>query len=458
MSGATIRAQAKQAAMISCPANEVLYGGARGGGKSFATLLDWHRHRSRWGGKANGILFRRSMPELEDMLNKARKLYPATGGTYATQARTWQWPDGSWLKLRYLERDADADRYQGHEYNWMAFEEAGAWSKPDALDMLRATLRSADGVRHRLVLTANPGGVGHNWLKARYVDPRPPMRVHTDGDGWSVCYIPATVADNPILIREDPGYIARLRQSAPSPAILKAWLEGSWDIVAGGIFDDLWNREKHVLPVFDVPQSWRIDRSFDWGSSKPFSVGWWAESNGETAIIGGKPRTFPRGSLIRVGEWYGWSGKPNDGARMLAVDIARGILERELSMGWRARVKVGVADSAIFATENGNCIADDMARIGVRWEPADKSPGSRINGWQMVRKMLKAAGEDRPEDAGLWAVDSCTHYIRTLPTLPRDARKPDDVDSDAEDHCADEVRYRCSAVRKTPSFARVLGV
>lgn len=143
---------------------------------------------------------------------------------------------------------------------------------------------------------------------------------------------------------------------------------------------------------------------------------------------------------------------------MLATEIARGIIERERAMGWTGRVQTGVADSAIFATENGNCIADDMARIGVRWEPADKSPGSRINGWQMVRKMLRNAAADVPEEAGLYAFDTCRQYARTLPTLARDERKPDDVDSDGEDHVADEVRYRCSFIRKGATLARVLGV
>lgn len=454
-----IRPQRKQLMMLSCPANEILYGGARGGGKSFCAILDWHRHRSTYGKHANGILFRKSMPELEDMLNKARKLLPQTGGVYATQAKTWHWPDGSWLKFRYLERDSDADRYQGHEYNWIGFEEAGNWPRPDALDLLRATLRSADGVKHRMVLTANPGGVGHNWLKAKYIDPIKPMRMRTDAHGWSVCYIPATVSDNPMLLKSDPGYLQRLRDSAPNDAILKAWLDGSWDIVAGGMFDDVWNPDRHILRPFDIPRGWKIDRSFDWGSSRPFSVGWWAEADGTEAIMAdGTRRAFPRGSIIRIGEWYGWNGKPNEGCRMLATEIARGILQREADMGIKGRVQSGPADSAIFATENGNCIADDMLRIGVRWDAADKSPGSRVNGWELVRKFLKSAGADRPEYPGMWVFDTCRHFIRTLPVLPRDERKQDDVDSDSEDHVADEVRYRASARNRTASAARVVGL
>ena len=445
-----LRAQARQLRFLSCPAHEVLYGGARGGGKSWATLLDWLRHEQQYGAKAKGILFRRTMPELEDMLSKAGEMFPSMGGTFKAQSKTWEFPSGARLKFRYLERDSDADRYQGHEYNWMAFEEAGNWPSPKPLDKLKACLRSADGVRHRLVLTANPGGVGHNWLKARFIDPVPPgVFQHLPG-GWARVYIPAKVTDNPALLRSDPGYVERIKEAAGSPEMLKAWLDGSWDIVAGGMLDDVYRAEVHELDHFDIPQGWRIDRAFDWGSSKPFSVGFWAESDGtEATFADGTRKAWPRGTLFRIGEIYGWNGRPNEGSRKLAVEVAREILAYQKDLPWGSRVRPGPADNSIFDAENGVCIADDMAKLGVRWERSDKSPGSRKTGWEALRRMLKACLATPMEEPGLFVFKGCRQFIRTIPTLPRDEKKQDDVDTDAEDHIADETRYRVLAVRKT---------
>ena len=456
--GREIRPQRRQADLISCPANEIAYGGARGGGKSFGVLLDWIMHERKYGKQAKGILFRRSMPELEDMLSKAEDLLPAVGGRYKLQAKTWVFPSGAKLKFRFLDKDKDADLYQGHEYNWMCFEEAGNWPSPKPLDKLKACLRSADGVRHRLILTCNPGGVGHNWLKARFVDAAPAFQIHIDADGWSRVFIPAKVQDNPALLNADPGYVGRIRAAAGSPAMEKAWLEGLWNIVAGGMLDDVYREDVHELAPFTIPSSWTIDRSFDWGSSKPFSVGWWAESDGtEATLPDGARRAWPRGSVFRIAELYGWNGNPNEGCKLLAVEIARRIVQIQSEVTWGGRVKPGPADSSIFDAENGVCIAADMERMGVRWERSDKSPGSRKTGWEALRRRLKAGLQFPMEEPGLFVFNTCRDgWIRTVPVLPRDPIKTDDVDTDAEDHAGDETRYRLLAVKPTLQRPRVL--
>lgn len=444
-----VRPQRRQARFLSCPANEVLYGGARGGGKSWATLLDWLRHEKHYGALAKGILFRRTLPELEDMQSKAETLFPSCGGTFKGQAKTWHFPSGAKLKLRYLERDSDADRYQGHDYNWIAFEEAGCWYNPKPLDKLKACLRSAEGVRHRLVLTANPGGVGHNWLKARFVDPVPAETIQKLEGGWTRVYIPAKVTDNPALLKADPGYIERIKDAAGSPEMLKAWLEGSWDIVAGGMFDDVWDLGIHAIDPFDIPASWRIDRSFDWGSSKPFSVGFWAQSDGTEAVLrDGTRKAWPRGTMFRIAEIYGWNGQPNEGCKKLAVEVARDIDKMQKEVPWGGRVKPGPADNSIFDAENGVCIADDMAKLGIRWERSDKSPGSRKTGWEAMRRLFKACKQHPMEEPGMFVFNTCRQFLRTIPTLPRDANKTDDVDTHSEDHIADETRYRALAVMR----------
>ena len=252
--------------------------------------------------------------------------------------------------------------------------------------------------------------------------------------------------------------------SASNEAMARAWLDGSWDFVAGGMFDDVWDQKRNVVPSFKIPSSWRLDRSFDWGSSAPFSVGWWAQSDGsDLELDDGRVVSTVRGDLFRVREWYGWTGRPNEGKRMLAVDVAKGIVEREILWGWRTqdtcRVKAGPADSAIYTVENGVCIAHDMlspVRLdgqiykGVSWTPADKRPGSRKLGWEMMRKLIRNA-QPNPEGPrelpGLFVVErECKQFLRTVVSLSRDEKDLDDVDDKAEDHIGDETRYRVRAV------------
>lgn len=429
-----------QMALLSCPIEEVFFGGARGGGKTFGFLGDWISHAYEYGAHARGIFFRRTNDELDEVQRVATLLFVPLGASYHTQKRIWTFSNGATIKLRFLDRDAHADKYQGHSYTWIAFDELTNWASPTPLDKLRACLRSGEApIPKSLRLSGNPGGVGHNWVKARYIDPAPPFTPIYDKevDSWRV-FIPSRLEDNPSLTLNDPDYWKRVVASANgNQALIDAWRWGSWDIVAGGMFDDVFRREKHVLEPFEVPSTWYVDRSFDWGSSKPFAVCWWAEADGTIAPNG---KTYPPGTLFMINEWYGWNGKPNEGCKMLASEIAEGILEREAEMG--IDVAAGPADSSIFDSENGNCIAEDMAERGVYWTRADKSPGSRKAGWEKMRNRFKAAWEFPMEDPGLFFFSNCIHAIRTIPVLPRDPKKTDDVDTNADDHQGDSCRYR----------------
>jgi hypothetical protein len=443
--------------LLSCPCQEIFYGGARGGGKSYGVLLDYLKHVAEHGKGTKGIMFRRTLPELEDMQEKAIRILPGFGFRYNTQPHIWRHPCGAYLKMRFLDRDEHAQLYQGHEYNWMGFDDVGTWPNPAPIDKLRATLRAPG--RKRMLLTGNPGGPGHNWLKRKYIDPAPPLVVVRDDAFWSHVFIPAKIADNPKLLEENPGYVNQLKASGPE-WLVRAWLEGDWDVVAGGMFDDVWNTARHVIEPFKIPLTWTIRRAFDWGSSKPFSLGWWAEADGATPIqlppevitghglpvplvlSGYRERLYPRGTMFRIGEWYGWNGTPNQGLKMTAAEIGRQLLARESSAGWAGRVRPGPADSAIFEVENGKSVAADFDSVGVRWEPAIKGPGSRVQGWERLRKLLKASLTWPMEGPGMFVFNTCrSGWIRTVPTLPRDLRKPDDVDSAAEDHAGDETRY-----------------
>ena len=455
-----------QQLLIWATVEEILFGGARGGGKTYGILGDWLVHASKYGKNARGILFRRTYSEFEEVLDQTQRIFPLLGAKYRVQKKTWFFPNGATLKMRYLLRDADASKYQGQQYTWMGFEELGNWASSVPIDALKACLRSPHGVPVRWVATANPGGVGHNWIKARFITPAPPGKIHKDpSTGVKRVFIPSKLEDNPILLKNDPGYIDRLK-GVGADWLVEAWLSGNWDIVAGGMFDDVWKSSIHEIEPFPIPKSWAITRSFDWGSTKPFSVGWWAESDGTEVppspaekAAGLPGRIFPKGTLFRIAEWYGWNGKkPNEGIRELAVNVAKGIREKEQLM--KLTVYTGPADPSIFAAENGVCIANDMAMPpgSIRWEPADASAGSRKTGWERMRKMIKAATVYPMEEPGLFVFNTCRQFIRTVPCLPRDMKDPDDVDTEAEDHIGDETRYRCMWKRGTVKGAKLTGV
>jgi len=442
-----------QADLLSCPANEVMYGGARGGGKTHGVCLDWYAHQEKNGAHASGIIFRRTYPELENVIETSREIFAPLGANYVTNE--WRFPNGSNLKLRHLDKDKDADKYQGHQYTFAGFDEAGNWPNPGPIDKLRACLRNTYGIKPRMVLTSNPGGPGHNWLKRRFVDPAAPLSIQyieqLDADGepidpWTRVFIPSRVEDNKILTKSQPGYVAQIRDSGPK-WLVDAWLKGNWNIVAGGAIDDLWEPDedgtpKHVVRPFAIPAGWRIDRSYDWGSSSPFSVIWWAEADGETFTDGdGYEAWVPKGTVFAIAEWYGANDKA-EGLLMTDAEVAKGILQRELLLGFKGRVKPGPADNQIFSVIGGYCIADEMSANGVHWEHSNKGSGSRINGLQILRDRLSASLSFPMEKPGLFIFDTCVSWISHVPMVQRDPMNIEDVDTKCEDHEYDASRYR----------------
>ncbi|MGH9339084.1 MAG: hypothetical protein ACRD1R_05740 [Acidobacteriota bacterium] len=228
----------------------------------------------------------------------------------------------------------------------------------------------------------------------------------------------------------------------------------------GGIVGDIWNEATHVIEPFEIPAGWHIDRSFDWGSTKPFSVLYFAEADGETParLKDGTGRLYQKGTLFVIAEIYGWNGKPNQGCRYSNGEIARSVKAKEKDLPWGSRVKPGPADTQIFNVTSGDSIAADMQRVGVRWTEADKGPGSRVNGAQKIRSMLAAALKEKQEQPALYFFNTCEHGIRTLPILARDPVKPDDADSEGEDHWWDGLRYRVLHQRKELRRLQVTGI
>lgn len=272
-----------QQSLVRCPVDEIFFGGARGGGKTDAMLGKFALKQKLYGKDAIGVFFRKTREDLKEAIERSKDIYGPLGAVYNEQRKQWTFLSGARLKFEYLERDKDAQNYQGHSYTDLFFEEITNWPSPDPINKLRATLRSGAGVPCQFHATGNPGGPGHQWVKARYIDPAP--------EGWKILweefenpftgekvelsrvFIPSKLSDNPTLMA-DPGYIARLYQSG-SKELVRAWLHGDWDVIEGAFFD-CWNPQQHVVAPFDIPKEWMRFRSCDWGSAKPFSVGWWA--------------------------------------------------------------------------------------------------------------------------------------------------------------------------------------
>jgi hypothetical protein len=313
----------------------------------------------------------------------------------------------------------------------------GQWPTHEPLNMMRATLRSVEGVRSVLLCTGNPGGPGHQAAKARWIDPAPNgYKVLTDPTtGLTRVFIPARLEDNPALTEADPTYEQRLL-AVGNAQLVKAWRWGEWDLTFGGYFDDIWTPSRHVLKPFRIPPGWTYRRSFDWGSAKPFSLGMFAVSPG--AVV--EDRYFPKGSLIRFSELYGVAKnadgtvRPNEGLRLNNIALGERIANVSRGRSWSGCV----ADPSIFTEMGSESIYAQLQKGSAQAGfPVvfGRANNDRLTGWQRMRDMLEAATHDRPESAGLWVFENCVDFLRTVPTLQRDERQPDDVDTDQEDHC-----------------------
>lgn len=421
-----------------CP--ELFYGGAAGGGKSDFLLGDFLQDVPTYGRNWQGILFRRTYNELEDLIRRSREIYPASGAVWHEQAKTWTWKNGASLRMRYVERDADATRYQGHQYTWIGWDELTQWPSDYAYRFLRGRLRSAHDVpTKRIRAAANPGGVGHHWVKAYFVDPAPSGYTAIDDPVTKAkrMFIPARLRDNKILLSSDPTYEDRLR-GLSSDAMVRAWLEGDWTVIEGAYFD-CWRYDKHVIEPFMVPAAWTRFRSMDWGSARPFSVGWWAIVPDDTSREQG---ALPRGALLRYREWYGAAG-PNVGLKSTAEVVAEGIVSRERD----EKMRYGVLDPACFREDGGPSIAERINRvlIAARLRPFHEADNSRVpqrgsmGGWDQLRARL--VGQDGVPM--IYCFAHCAASIRTIPALQHDPARMEDVDTESEDHAADEWRYAC---------------
>lgn len=292
--------------------------------------------------------------------------------------------------------------------------------------------------------TANPGGVGHGWVKERFITAAVPGNtIYTSEDivtpegqkmrvKSSRIFIPSTVFDNKELLKNDPQYLARL--AILPEAERNALLYGDWDSFSGQVFMEWRNdpvhykdrRQTHVIEPFRIPSGWKIYRGFDWGYSKPFSVGWYAVDY--------------QGRMYRIRELYGCTGVPNVGVKWTAQEVAKKIREIETTdENIKGRRVWALADPAIFAQDGGESIADMMAKEGVYFDKADHT---RIAGKMQMHYRFAFDEEEKPM---LYIFNTCRHFIRTIPALVYDDTDVEDIDTDTEDHIYDECRYVCMA-------------
>lgn len=454
----------RQTAALQSEATEMLYGGAAGGGKSHLMRVA----SIMWCSEIPGLqvyLFRRLSDDLQKNHMNGPGSYPEllapllnSGHVkYNGSERYFKFWNGARIWLCHCQHEKDMFKYQGAEIHVLLIDELTHFTEV-IYRFLRGRCRLGGlklpakyvGRFPRILNGSNPGGVGHTFVRRMFVNGVEPMSIREMGKsegGMKRQYVPAKLDDNPTLVDNDPSYLLRL-EGLGNAALVKAMRDGDWNIVAGGAVDDVWDEEVLRLPRFAVPEGWRVDRSLDWGSAKPFSVGWWAKADGtEVKLPDGSIFCPVKGSLIRLHEWYGTPEiGMNVGLKLGSEAVAEGIKLREAQLrhgGWvKGTIHPGPADNSIAKVEDddSDSIKRKMEKKGVKWIDSDKSPGSRIVGLQLLRDRLTASKTG--EGKAIYFMTHCEATFALLPVLPRDPKNPEDVDSDAEDHAYDEIRYR----------------
>ena len=422
--------------------DEALYGGAAGGGKSDCALAEALRqiHIPHY----RGLILRKTYPQLSELIDRSFAIYlgACPGAVFNESKHMWRFPSGARIYFGSLAHTEDRYNYQGKRYDFIDFDELTQFTYDEYSYLFSRNRPGGDGTRCYIRAQANPGGIGHGWVKERFITPAPPMTtiwesvkiLHPDGREEtrrkSRIFVPSTVFDNKILLRNDPDYLTRL--AALPDAERAALLYGDWDGFSGQVFTE-WRNDPdrygervgtHVISPFKIPADWQIYRSFDWGYSRPFSVGWYAEDRD--------------GTLYRIRELYGCTKTPNEGVRWEAAKVASEIrrIERE-DENLRGRLIHGVADPAIYQKNGGESIGGIMEKQQVYWDRADNS---RMAGKQQVHNRLAFDSEGRPR---LYVFSSCRQFIRTFPCLVYSTTDVEDVDTAMEDHIYDELRYMC---------------
>ena len=399
-----------QTDFLAAPETDVLYGGAAGGGKSYAMLVDPLRFAHRAAHRA--LILRRSMPELRELIDKSRELYPKAfpGCRFREVEKIWTFPSGAKLEFGFLERDADVYRYQGQAYSWIGFDEITHLTTEFSWNYLASRLRTTDSeITPYMRCTANPGGAGATWVKKRYVNPSEPNESFTGKDGLTRKFIPARLEDNPYLSTD--GRYEQMLKALPEVQ-RRQLLEGNWDITEGAAFTEF-DLMKHVITPFEIPVGWERLKGIDYGYASESSCIWGCVDPSD-------------GTLIIYRELYrkGLTGE------MLAQMITNMELEDPYSVQ-------GVLDTAAWnrTGTTGPTVGETLQRAGHKLRRADKN---RIQGKIQIHEYLRVQPSGRPK---IQIFNSCPNLIRELQSIPLDKSNPEDVDTHAPDHAYDALRY-----------------
>ncbi len=434
------RPQNKQAVFQSRSEYEALYGGAAGGGKSDALLTEALRQVNVSNYRA--LILRKTYPQLSELIDRSRELYSAAypKAVYNDSKHFWNFPSGAKIYFGAMQHTKDRINYQGKRYDFIAFDELTHFTWDEYSYMFSRNRPSGGGTRCYIRATTNPGGIGHSWVKERFITAAPPltpiktkMQI-TDPDGKQIemersrIFVPSTVFDNAELLKNDPNYLANL--SLLPEKEKKALLYGDWDSFAGQVFTE-WKNDSshyldrkytHVITPFCIPKEWKIYRGFDFGYSRPFATEWMAVDHD--------------GRIYVIAELYGCTKTPNEGVRYTPQEIAAAIkrMERE-HPNLKGRKIHGIADPAISKAETGESIADMFAREGVFFDYGDNE---RLAGKMQFHYRFSFDSDGVPM---MYVFNTCPGFIRTVPSLVYDQVNVEDIDSSGEDHIYDCVRY-----------------
>ena len=389
---------------------DVLYGGAAGGGKSYAMLVDPLRFAHR--AAHRGLIIRRSMPELRELIDKSRELYPKAfpGCKYKEVEKLWNFPSGAKIEFGFLERDADVYRYQGQAYSWIGFDEITHLPTEFAWNYLASRLRTTDSeIQTYMRCTANPGGAGATWVKKRYIDPAPSYESFIGADGLTRKFIPARLQDNPFLATD--GRYEQMLKALP-PTQRQQLLDGNWDVSEGAAFTEF-VPQLHVITPFEIPVHWERIKGIDYGYASESACIWGAVDPSD-------------GTLIIYRELYRKG--------LLGTDLADLITNMELTDPFSVP---GVLDTACWSRTGttGPTIGETLIRAGHKLRRADKN---RIQGKIQIHEYLKVMQSGRPR---IQIFNTCPNLIRELQSIPLDKKNPEDVDTHAPDHAYDALRY-----------------
>lgn len=465
---------------------ELLLHGPRGSGKTDIMAQAFFKNVGRgWGPHWRGMLFKRTIPETDTVFEKFKILFQSAcpDVKYVTHPyKVFRFPQGEMFTIRQMFDIEDYNALHGSELGAIMYDELGNWPTPDVYLRSLSLLRSAhpEVSQHlRCWAATNPSGPGVGWIAKRFklLDRKNDKTLIYDTpednpelDRWKddamvnrqarprmSIFIDTRL--NEIFMKANPTYLAEIAAQAPNDAIRQAWIDGTWGVSSGGMFDHCYEEKYHVVKPFRIPLAWKIDRSMDWGNATPFAILWYAQSNGsDYQDAEGKWHSTIAGDIFVIAEWYGTNGQPNQGLKLTASSVAKGIVEREMEWGIYERVMPGPADNQIHTELNaGFNIEEDMLKPirlsdgrvveGVSWMTSDKAAGARITGWNMIQERLKRAVPDpnNPyprELPGLFFFRTLEHTLSHFPNTPRDEKKTDDVPTRGEYHLQDALRYR----------------